>query len=108
MTLVRSLTLVALISLLTACAPKTDEPDHAILWAAHSAEYQAASAQTYAQATRDIPRLLADTSWSAIPGFEGDAEKPPAIILDVDETILSGTDLELTMIPFSTVSGSLI
>ena len=102
MTLVRSLTLVALISLLTACESKTDEPDHAILWAAHSVEYQAVSAQVYAQATRDIPRLLADASWSAVPGFEGDAEKPPAVILDVDETILSGTDLELTMIPFST------
>ena len=102
MTLVRSLTLVALISLLTACESKTGEPDHAILWAAHSVEYQAVSAQVYAQATRDIPRLLADASWSAVPGFEGDAEKPPAVILDVDETILSGTDLELTMIPFST------
>lgn len=102
MTLFRTLIIFILGAVLTACAPKTEEPDHAILWAAHSAEYQAISAQIYSQATRDIPRLLNDTSWSAIPGFEGDAEKPPAVILDVDETILSGTDLELTMIPFST------
>jgi len=102
MTLFRSFSLIALILLLAACTSTTEEPDHAILWAAHSVEYQAASAQVYALATRDIPRLLADTSWSAVPGYSGGADKPPAVILDVDETILSGTDLELTMIPFST------
>jgi len=98
----RPLTVVALMSLLTACAPMTEKPDQAVLWADHSVEYQAVSAQVYAQASRDIPRLLNDPSWSAIPYVEGDPEKPPAVILDVDETILSGTDLELTMIPFST------
>ncbi len=67
MTLVRLLTLVALMSVLAACASTTEKPDHAILWAAHSVEYQAVSTQVYAQATRDIPRLLADTSWSAVP-----------------------------------------
>jgi 5'-nucleotidase (lipoprotein e(P4) family) len=105
-TQLKPLVIVALTVVLSACATSTDkhtaEPDHAILWAAHSVEYQAVSAQIYAQATRDIPRLLADTSWSAVPGFEGSDLKPPAVILDVDETILSGTDLELTMIPFTT------
>ncbi len=106
MTQLKSLVIVALTVVLSACATSSDkhtaEPDHAILWAAHSVEYQAVSAQIYAQATRDIPRLLADTSWSAVPSFEGSAGKPTAVILDLDETILSGTNLELTMIPFST------
>jgi acid phosphatase len=105
-TQLKSSIIVALTAALAACAASPDKqtakPDHAILWAAHSVEYQAISAQVYAQATRDIPRLLADTSWSAVPGFEGNELKPPAVILDVDETILSGTDLELTMLPFST------
>jgi len=95
--------------LLTACAatavePSAEhkaEPGHAILWAAHSAEYQALALQVYAQATRDLPRLLADKSWSALPGHEGLSGKPPAVILDVDETVTSGVDMELTLVPFS-------
>ena len=87
---------------LTACASTTTvesgpEPDHAILWAAHAAEYQAISLQVYAQATRDLPRFIADTSWSALPGHDGVSDKPPAIILDVDETVTSGVDMELTI-----------
>jgi acid phosphatase len=88
---------------LAACSTATDEPDHAILWAAYSAEYQAISQQVYAQATRDLPRLLADDSWSALPGHDGSSGKPPAVILDVDETVTSGVDMELTMVPFSTL-----
>ena len=62
--------------ILTACDSTTSVesdllPGHAILWAAHAAEYQAISLQVYAQATRDLPRLIADTSWSALPGHEG-------------------------------------
>jgi len=115
MPLLRSLLSVVLTMLLAACAathtPEDSEehsaehgakPGYATRWAAYSVEYQAVSAQIYAQATRDIPRLLDDPSWSAVPGFAADANKPPAVILDVDETILSGTDMELTMVPFST------
>ena len=44
-----------------ATAPSTDEDvDIGVLWAEHSAEYQAVSAQVYAQARRDLPRLLAE------------------------------------------------
>jgi acid phosphatase len=107
MTSRKSATLLTSLLTLTACASTTVEPsakpDHAILWAAHSAEYQAASLQVYAQATRDLPRLIADTSWSALPGHEGVSDKSPAIILDIDETVSSGVDMELTMLPFTTV-----
>jgi 5'-nucleotidase (lipoprotein e(P4) family) len=107
----RSVILVASLLTLTACAATADEanaehntkPDHAILWAAHSAEYQAASLQIYAQATRDLPRLIADTSWTALPGHESDGDKPPAVILDIDETVASGVDMELTLEPFTSV-----
>jgi len=105
----RSATLVASLLTLTACAATSVEPDaelnavpdHAILWAAHAAEYQAASMQVYAHATRDLPRLLADESWSALPGHEGLSGKPPAVILDVDETVTSGVDMGLTLVPFT-------
>jgi 5'-nucleotidase (lipoprotein e(P4) family) len=97
---------VASLLILTACASTTTVesdplPDHAILWAAHAAEYQAISLQVYAQATRDLPRFIADTSWSALPGHEGMSDKPPAVILDVDETVTSGVDMEMTMVPFT-------
>jgi 5'-nucleotidase (lipoprotein e(P4) family) len=101
----QSITVVASLLALTACAATTvesdPEPNHAILWAAYAAEYQAASMQVYAHATRDLPRLLADESWSARPGHEGLSGKTPAIILDVDETVTSGVDMELTLVPFS-------
>ena len=103
----RSATSLVFLLVLTACAAPTvesdREPEHAILWAAHAAEYQAISLQVYAQATRDLPRLIADKSRSAMPGHEGENDKPPAIILDVDETVASGVDMELTMVPFNTV-----
>lgn len=105
MTMIRPLAIVAVILLLSACSKLTiDEqktPDLAVLWSAHSAEFQAISAQVYAQATRDLPRLLADESWSAVPGFEGNKGLPAAVILDVDQTVLSGADMQMTMVPFS-------
>lgn len=114
MPLLRSLLIVVLTMALAACAASTEKrapedsaehkakPGYATRWAAYSVEYQAVSAQIYAQATRDIPRLLGDPSWSAIPGFDADTNKPPAVILDVDETLLSSTDFAMTMVPFST------
>jgi len=106
MTATNSLIIFALMLALSACSTQakndTVTPDQAMLWTSHSAEYQAASLQVYAQATRDLPRLLADESWSAIPGYEGNSELPAGIILDVDQTVLNGVDMGLTMIPFST------
>ena len=103
----RSATSLASLLILTACAasaaPPDAKPDHAILWAAHSAEYQAVSLQVYAQATRDLPRIMADRAFSALPGHEGISDKPPAVILDVDETVASGADMELTLEPYTSV-----
>ena len=73
------------------------QPDIGILWATHSAEYQAISAQTYAQARRDLPRLLADRTFSAVPGQINVEGKPPAIILDVDETIVSNVGFQASL-----------
>ena len=92
---------------LAACAapaPQVEQPrkeigsvDLAVLWAEHSAEYQAIAAQVYAQARRDLPRFLADTSWTALPGQTNHDDKPPAIILDVDETVVSNAGYQKTL-----------
>jgi len=98
---------------LGACAAQTSPPppppadeqqlDRAILWVEHAAEYQAVSAQVYAVARRDLPRLVADVSFSAQPGQADAAHKPPAIIFDVDETAVSNADYQeqLTREPYS-------
>ena len=76
---------------------ETGSAELAVLWAEHSAEYQAISAQVYALARRDLPRFLADTSWTALPGQTNHEDKPPAIILDVDETVVSNAGYQKTL-----------
>ncbi len=90
---------------LTGCAAKSpttlpdaeSRPDIGVLWVKYAAEYQALSAQTYADARADLPRLLADPNWSALPDQRDAADKPPAIILDVDETVVTNVDFQLTL-----------
>jgi acid phosphatase len=74
-----------------------DDIDIGILWVEHSAEYQAVSAQVYAVAQRDLPRLLGDPEWTALPGRTDVAGKPPAIILDIDETVVSNARYQETL-----------
>jgi 5'-nucleotidase (lipoprotein e(P4) family) len=99
--------------LLGACAsaPDSTEPpapidvDIGILWVEHAAEYQAVSAQVYASAQRDLPRFLADPEWTALPGEHDVVGKPPAIILDVDETVVSNARYQETLlyIPYTRI-----
>jgi acid phosphatase len=80
------------------CSP-AGEPDIQLgaAWAEVTAEYQAISAQVYAQARRDLPRLLADSEWTAVPGQKDVASKPPAVIFDIDETVLSNAGYQHTL-----------
>ena len=70
----------------------TEDVDIGIRWAEFSAEYQAISAQVYAEARRDLPRLLADPDWTALPGQTDVADKPPAIVLVFDETVVRNAE----------------
>ena len=109
----RCLAFVALatLSALSACAspsgpqqsaPAPVEPvydyarDMGLLWVKHAAEYRAIARQVYASATADLPRFIEDTSWSAMPEQTNAAELPPAVILDVDETVVSNVDFQLS------------
>ena len=73
-------------------------PDIGILWVENAAEYQALSALVYAEARRDLERLITDPDWSALPGVTDVEGKPPAIILDVDETVVSNAAYQETLI----------
>ena len=59
-----------------------------VLFQQTSAERLAASVQTYTTAKHSLDKALADPTWSALPGQTKYQNKQPAIILDVDETVL--------------------
>ena len=64
-------------------------PDSSILWVRDSAEYAALALQAYTSATKDLRGMIADPLWSALPDQTNAAGLPPAIIFDVDETLVT-------------------
>jgi len=72
------------------------ENDLGLLWVKHAAEYQAISLQVYQSAQDDLPGFIADESWSAMPGHPQSDGRPPAVILDVDETVVSNIDFQIS------------
>lgn len=70
--------------------------EKAILWTMRSAEYRAATSGIFAAAAAALPALLADETWTA--ALEQDSAtargKPPAIIVDIDETMLNNSQYQ--------------
>ena len=61
-----------------------------VLYAQSAAEYEASNKQTYVNAKSALDRALNDNSWTAaLEQKENFKNKPPAIILDIDETVLN-------------------
>lgn len=86
-------------TILAACATEvptyTPEQDLAHRWVKNSSDYKAITRQTYAVATRDLTRFVDDKTWSAMPGQTGAEDLPPAVILDVDETVINNVSFQL-------------
>ncbi len=67
---------------------------HAVVWMQNSAEYRMGARQAYRTATDRLETLLNDPLWTAdlkqldAGGYVG---KPPAVILDLDETVLDNS-----------------
>ncbi len=95
----RSLTTMVAAVFLAGCAVEipthVPEKDLAHVWVKYSADYEAITRQTYATATRDLARFVADKSWSAMPEQTSAEDLPPAVILDVDETVINNVDFQL-------------
>ena len=68
-----------------------------VLYQQTAAERLAGSLQTFRSAKQALDNALADPSWSALPGQDIQGKKP-AIIVDVDETVLDNTAYEARMI----------
>lgn len=68
---------------------KADNRLDAILWQTTSAEYRVLAQSIYATAQTQLERALADPNWSALPTQKANYRHlPPAIIMDIDETVI--------------------
>ena len=67
-----------------------DERLHSTLWVQTSAEFAISTLQVFRMAEGQIDSALADPHWSALDQ-EGARDLPPAVIVDVDETILDNS-----------------
>ena len=66
-----------------------------VLYAQSSAEYEASNIQTYVNAKSALDRALNDVTWTAATEQKDNFEnKPPAIILDIDETVLNNVPFQ--------------
>ena len=74
---------------------------HAVLWTQTATEYAALTQQTYAAARAHLDDALADPSWTAMPeqvAMGGYESLPPAVVLDVDETVLDNAAYQARLI----------
>lgn len=95
---------IVMIPVLAGCSQPAVRVDshemlNATLWQQTSAEYVGTARQAYHMARINLDQALADTSWTAALEQTGDyAGLPPAIMLDVDETVLDNTPYEVRII----------
>lgn len=72
--------------------------ERATLWIRTSAEFRAATEIIYRSATAALAPALADPGWSAEPSQTADfAELPPAVVMDIDDTVLDNSAAQARM-----------
>ena len=106
---VTRLSLIATLSIAAAAAQPaapTYETLNGVLWMQRSAEYKALTHQAYRVARLAIDDGLKDPNWTAATEQLADSRAlPPAIILDLDETVLDNTPSNVPQlrdnVPFS-------
>jgi acid phosphatase len=88
-----------------AAAVAADDNLNAVLWMQGSVEYRANSLQTYRAAARELDRALKDRSWDAlVAGERSNAARglPPAVVFDVDETVLDNSPYQARLVDAGT------
>lgn len=78
-----------------------DDNLNAVLWVQRSVEYRAVSESIYRAAAEELDAALADPQWNAlVPGERGgdDATLPPAVVMDVDETVLDNSPYQARLV----------
>jgi 5'-nucleotidase (lipoprotein e(P4) family) len=79
--------------------PPANDLLNAVLWMQRSVEYRAAALGAYALARLRLGQALADPGWTAAPREQTGAYQalPPAVILDIDETVLDNSGYQAWM-----------
>jgi acid phosphatase len=79
--------------------PPAHDSFEATLWVQTALECRLLCEQAYLLAGEQLERALADPAWTAALEQEGDfSDLPPAVILDVDMTVLDNTPFEARLI----------
>ncbi|HEX5475745.1 MAG TPA: HAD family acid phosphatase [Vicinamibacterales bacterium] len=82
---------------------RTHENLNAVLWMQTAAEYRASALQAYRIARLEVDAALADRQWTAALEQTGDPSAlPPAVVLDLDETVLDNSAFEAREVADST------
>lgn len=94
---------ILFLSLFSACqSTKTLQhpATRSTLWVQHSAEYDALTVTIYKAAANYLELALKNSQWTAYPPQQGKNIRslPPAIIVDVDETVLDNSAFQARMI----------
>jgi acid phosphatase len=73
---------------------------NATLWMQRSVEYKANSLSVFALAKMRLEQALADENWTAAPAEQTGAYQklPPAVVLDLDETLIDNSRFQVWMI----------
>lgn len=83
----------------TAKAENPPEMLLGVLWTQASAEWSMATEQAFHLATLNLEKALHDPSWTAALEQQGNFHSlPPAVIVDIDETLLDNSPLAARLI----------
>lgn len=88
----------------TPTGPAPNDGLNAALWMQQAVEYKATVDSVYALGHLRLAEALADKSWTALPELQ-DSDcymKPPAIILDADETVLDNSAYQAMLVKTGT------
>jgi acid phosphatase len=100
----RRTALAATLLALTASGTLAQTPQHdllnAALWMQRSVEYKANSLAMFALAKIRLDQALADKNWTGAPAEQTGAyqDLPPALILDLDETLIDNSRFQAWMV----------
>jgi len=92
--------IVAVAAPVSAAEPEPHDALNATLWMQRSVEYKANAMAAFALARMRLDQALADENWTAAPAEQtaNYQHLPPAVILDLDETLLDNSAYQAWMI----------
>lgn len=80
-------------------SPADHENFHSVLWTQTAVEYATLTLQTYRMAALQLDQGLADPTWTAAPEQGDDfGDLPPAVIMDLDETVLDNSPYQAWLV----------